>query len=111
MVLKEDARKAVLDWIENMYGNRDEEADDVIPFCYSQYRYDDKTFVDEQWYADLEHIRIWCELGGFINDEDYEDLIVYEFNDYEQLVEFLDGEDDETLINEADFYIGNTQRR
>lgn len=94
----DDAYNTLNDWLEEEFGNGIDEDGRLgrIAWVYSQYR--DEATVDEQWYVNLDTLRVFLEL----NDEI---VIVHDFYDYDELVDYIEHTSFNELIGEADGYI------
>lgn len=116
MTLRGDVIKALKGWVLDEFGNDlGNAAVNAIGFAYSQYEgHGDGYFVDEQWYANVDSLRIWLELDGIdANGEEFTwpEAIVYEFADEEEMVEFIECMTFDGLIGEADGFIEDHEVR
>ena len=92
-----EAREAINAWANEEYGNSSSrESDRKIGIAYSEYESDDlEVFVTEQWYADIVHCKLYCELNGEV-------CITKQYSSLGALILNLDFD---YLIGEADNYI------
>lgn len=111
MTLRKDILNALDKWCEKWceFGNGCDWDETNIGFCFSQYEgHGDGLFVEEQWYASVDALRIWLELDGIdAKGEEFTwpEAIVYDFMDGDEMVEFIESMTFDGLIGEADCFI------
>ena len=107
MTLRGDVLKALDKWLLDEFGNGlEDEGTADIGFCYSQYR--GETTAEEQWWMNVDTMTVWLEVYGDDADDipfAWPEAKVYEFSDYDEMLEFSENMTFDGLIGEADGFI------
>ena len=97
---RDDAVKAVSKWLEEEYGQSITGNADVESITYCTYN--NGCFVEEQWLVNFKDLSIVLYLTSAGVQEE---AIIYDFSDYDELIDFIEGHTSDELIVEADEYI------
>ena len=97
---RDEAVKAVSKWLEEEYGQPI--TGDVSEECLTYCCYNDGCFVSEEWFVDFDELVVSLRLTSAKTQEV---AIIYDFPDYDELIDFIGRHSSDDLIVEADEYI------
>lgn len=109
MRTKDDAVRCLNDWLENEFGQGLDGSEDLsrVGFAYCEMKEglnEGDRYTFEQWYADFEDLNIILEL----QEEGYlRTLYYYEFMDYDEMIDFINGHTYDELVGIADNFAEN----